>query len=84
MEGAAGSDRYTFTVSPGSANADTIVGFASGADKVVLDAAAFANLGAAGNFGAGDARFTSGAGRNTAQDSSDRVIYNPRYTLMPS
>jgi Ca2+-binding RTX toxin-like protein len=75
LEGAAGSDRYTFTVTPGTANADTIIGFASGADKVVLDASAHAGLGS-GNFAAGDARFTSGAGRNTAQDSSDRVIYN--------
>ena len=76
LEGAVGNDRYVFTVSPGSANADTVVGFVSAADKIVLDESAHANLGASGNFAINDARFTSGAGRNTAQDSSDRVIYN--------
>ena len=76
LEGAAGNDRYTFTVTPGTANADTIIGFVSGADKVVLDGSAHASLGGSGNFAAGDARFTSGAGRNTAQDATDRVLYN--------
>ena len=76
LEGAAGNDRYTFTVSPGGANADTVVGFASGADKIVLDGGAHQSLGANGNFAAGDARFAAGAGFNSGQDSSDRVIYN--------
>ena len=76
LEGAAGNDRYAFTVAPGSTNADTIVGFASGADKIVLDGRAHALLGANGNFAAGDARFVAGAGLSSGQDASDRVIYN--------
>ena len=76
LEGAAGNDRYMFTVSPGSSNADTIVGFASSADKIVLDGGAHALLGPNGNFAAGDARFVAGAGLNSGQDASDRVVYN--------
>ncbi len=68
LEGGAGSDRYVFTAI-GSANADTITGFASGADKIVLDGL---SLGTDGNFTAGDSRFAF----NSAQDSNDRIIYN--------
>ena len=68
LEGGAGSDRYVFTAI-GAANADTITGFASGADKIVLNGL---NLGTDGNFTAGDSRFAF----NSAQDSNDRIIYN--------
>jgi Ca2+-binding RTX toxin-like protein len=73
LEGAAGSDHYVFSAAPGSANADTIVGFASGADKIVLNGL---NLASNGNFASGDARFNAGAGFNSGQDSTDRIIYN--------
>jgi Ca2+-binding RTX toxin-like protein len=76
LEGGAGNDHYLFTVAPGTANADTVLGFAPGADKIVLDGAVHANLGAEGNFAAGDARFVSGAGLTSGQDATDRVIYN--------
>jgi Ca2+-binding RTX toxin-like protein len=76
LEGAAGNDHYLFSVAPGAGNADTVGTFAGGADKIVLDAAAHLNLGANGNFVAGDARFASGAGFTSGRDATDRVIYN--------
>jgi Ca2+-binding RTX toxin-like protein len=73
LEGAAGNDQYVFSVAPGATNADTVVGFASGGDKLVL---MNMPLGPNGNFAAGDARFAAGAGFNSGRDASDRVIYN--------
>jgi Ca2+-binding RTX toxin-like protein len=49
--------------------------FTSGADEIHLDNTAHADLGAAGGFSAGDARFAANAS-GTAQDASDRVVYN--------
>ena len=82
LEGGAGNDWYIFTTAPGSANADTIVGFNSGADSIpgadniFLDASVHPSLGADGQFANGDARFVAGAGLNSGQDASDRVVYN--------
>jgi Ca2+-binding RTX toxin-like protein len=73
--GGAGADMLWFTAAPGSANADQVVGFVSGTDKLVLDAAVHASLGASGTFAAGDARFWSST-TGTAHDANDRVIYN--------
>ena len=58
----------------GTANADLVSDFASGSDKLVLDAGVMSALGASGNFAAGDARFWSSAA-GTAHDADDRVIY---------
>jgi serralysin len=76
LQGGEGEDQYIFSVSPGLANADSIVGFESATDTVVLDGTAHANLGASGRFAAGDARFAAGAGFTSGQDASDRVVYN--------
>jgi Ca2+-binding RTX toxin-like protein len=76
LEGAAGNDDYVFAVTPAPAHADTVVGFVSGADKIVLDAAFHSNIGASGNFTAGDARFAAGAGFTSGRDASDRVVYD--------
>ncbi|HYE88951.1 MAG TPA: calcium-binding protein, partial [Vicinamibacterales bacterium] len=76
LEGGGGNDQYIFTVAPGAGNADTIVGFASGLEKIVLDGTAHANLGANGNFVVGDGRFVSGAGLTSGLDAGDRVVYN--------
>lgn len=59
----------------GLANADRISDFAFGSDKIVLDAAVMTALGASGNFASGDARFAANSS-GTAQDASDRVIFN--------
>jgi Ca2+-binding RTX toxin-like protein len=76
LEGGAGSDQYVFSTAPAAGNADTLIGFASGADRIVLHGSVHAGLGANGAFAAGDARFVAGAGLTSGQDASDRVVYN--------
>ena len=76
LEGGTGSDQYLFADAPGNANADTVVGFVSGTDKIVLDNHQFIAVGGAGNFTLGDARFNAGPGFTSGRDASDRVIYN--------
>src|SRR5919201_6327553 len=61
VSGSGGQDSIVFREF-GAANADSVDGFASDWDKIQLDAAAFANIGAAGQFAAGDVRFFSAAG----------------------
>ena len=68
-------DRFAFTVAPGASNADTIGDFVSAEDLIVLDGTVHANSGASGRFAAGDARFAANS-TGTAQDASDRVVYN--------
>jgi Ca2+-binding RTX toxin-like protein len=70
------ADNFLFAEAPGAANADEVVGFDTGRDKIELHSAAHANLGAGGNFAAGDARFAAGAGFTSGRDASDRVVYN--------
>jgi Ca2+-binding RTX toxin-like protein len=76
LSGGGGADSFTFAEAPGSANADRITDFTSGADKLALDDAFHAGIGAPGNFSAGDERFFAGAGAAGGQDASDRVIYD--------
>jgi Ca2+-binding RTX toxin-like protein len=76
LSGGGGADSFTFAEAPGSANADRITDFTSGADKLALDDAFHAGIGAPGNFSAGDERFFAGAGATGGQDASDRVIYD--------
>jgi Ca2+-binding RTX toxin-like protein len=73
--GGVGTDTFVFR-DMGTANADRVADFVSGTDKLHLDDAAFTALGAAGAFSAGDARFAAGAGFTSAQDASDRVVYD--------
>jgi Ca2+-binding RTX toxin-like protein len=70
------ADSFVFTAAPGSANADGVADFVSGTDKVVLDGTVHSNSGPSGSFGTGDGRFFAGAGANSGQDASDRVVYN--------
>jgi serralysin len=77
LQGAAGNDTFILDAAPGAANADVLVAFHSGADKVQLDGTVHANLGATGNFTAGDERFWASSS-GTAHDASDRVLYNTR------
>ena len=72
--GGAGDDDFIFR-EMGSANADRISDFASGADDIMLDDAAFTAVGAMGNFAAGDARFKANSG-GTATETDDRVVFN--------
>ncbi len=72
--GGAGADSFVFRES-GTANADRISDFASGSDKIVLDAAVMSALGASGNFAVGDARFSANSS-GAAQDANDRIVFN--------
>ena len=70
MTGGSGADRFTFQDSLGTGNADHIVDFAAGSDKILLENAVFSQLGvgplSAGAFVVGTA----------AADASDRIIYD--------
>ena len=72
--GGGGADTFIFRET-GSANADSVRDWASGADKVALDNSPMSALGAMGNFATGDARFWSSS-TGTAHDANDRVIYD--------
>jgi Ca2+-binding RTX toxin-like protein len=72
--GGGGADAFVFRET-GTANADNIGDFGGAADRIVLDATVMTALGAEGQFSAGDARFVANSS-GTAQDSSDRVVYN--------
>src|SRR5205085_1803088 len=50
LTGGLGNDSFIFNVAPGAANADVIVDFASGADKLRLDGTAMSAVGPSGNF----------------------------------
>src|SRR5204862_6848561 len=70
-----GQDGYAFREF-GAANADTVAAFDTNWDRLQLDAAAFANIGASGRFASGDVRFFSGAGATSGHDADDRIVYN--------
>jgi Ca2+-binding RTX toxin-like protein len=73
LDGSGGEVEYIFSVAPGEANADTIIGLFGG--TLVFDGNAYAGIGPSGSFAANDARFAANS-TGTAQDSSDRVVYN--------
>ena len=66
--GGDGADSFVFQ---GSFHA--IADFASGTDKLRFDGTVFTDIGASGNFVAGDARFHAGT---AAHDADDRIIYD--------
>jgi Ca2+-binding RTX toxin-like protein len=72
--GGGGADSFVFREA-GTANADRISDFASASDKLHLDDAAFAAIGAMGNFAAADARFKANSS-GTATETDDRVVFN--------
>src|SRR6266850_1856903 len=75
LSGGGGQDDLVFREF-GAANADTVGGFDTNWDRIQLDAAAFAAIGAAGRFAAGDVRFYAAAGATGGHDADDRIIYN--------
>src|SRR5712671_5576903 len=76
LTGGTGADSFIFNQAPGAANADQITDFTSGTDKIRLDGSVMTQIGASGNFAAGDARFFAGAGATAGHDADDRVVYN--------
>src|SRR6267142_588770 len=75
LSGGAGQDTVVLREF-GAANADTVGGFDTNWDRIQLDAAAFAAIGATGRFASGDARFYSAAGATAGHDADDRIIYD--------
>ena len=72
LSGGGGLDFFRFTAAPNATtNLDTITDFLSADDRIDLDDAAFAGIGALGQMAAG--AFVLGA---AAADASDRIIYN--------
>jgi serralysin len=76
LTGGAGNDNFVFDTSPSAANADSITDFVSGTDKLQLDDAAYANIGALGTFTVDDPRYWAEAGATSGHDADDRVIYD--------
>jgi Ca2+-binding RTX toxin-like protein len=76
MTGGAGADSFNFTNLFSDAS---ITDFASGVDKIHLDAQAMTELGTTGNFAAGDPRFFSAAGAMGGHDADDRVVYDTSF-----
>jgi Ca2+-binding RTX toxin-like protein len=72
-----GIDDFVFSVAPGEANWD-VVFFDEGADKLVLDASAFPEIGRSGSFSSGDDRFQlfGGTGTPGGFDAEDRILYH--------
>ena len=73
--GDAGNDAFIFDVTPAGENRDDIGDFSTGSDQLHFDNTVYTSLGAAGAFSADDARFAANA-TGTAQDASDRLIYD--------
>jgi Ca2+-binding RTX toxin-like protein len=76
LTGGLGADAFVFTTAPGAGNVDQLTDFVSATDKLNLENGVFTALGAAGNFGAGDARFAAGPGFTSGRDASDRIVYD--------
>src|SRR3954462_943822 len=74
ISGGSGQDIILFREF-GAANADS-VSYDANWDRIQLDAAAFANIGASGRFAAGDLRFYAAPGATAGHDADDRIVYN--------
>ena len=76
LSGSGGQDSIVFREF-GAANADTVSAFAgNGWDMMRFDHNGFTQVGAAGHFAAGDARFYAAAGASGGHDADDRLVYN--------
>ncbi|HEV2867385.1 MAG TPA: M10 family metallopeptidase C-terminal domain-containing protein, partial [Allosphingosinicella sp.] len=71
LSGGEGSDRFYFTDAPGVANADQILDFTRGQDRIHLARYAFSGVGEASTVN--KAMFALGT---EAHDASDRIIYD--------
>jgi serralysin len=70
LTGGSGADRFVFDSRLGSANADSILDFQTGDDRILLDGSVF---GALGEGEVDSAAFHAG---RAAQDGDDRIIYD--------
>src|SRR5439155_1279194 len=67
--GGSGAVRLVFNQTPGSASTDRVMDFATGVDKIHLDASVMTVLGSSGNFAVADARFYAAAGATSGHDA---------------
>jgi serralysin len=70
-----GSSADIFLFAHAFEDPNTVTDFATATDKLRFDGSSFTQIGTSGNFVAGDARFSANS-TGTAQDASDRLIYN--------
>jgi len=75
VSGGSGQDHFVFDAF-GTANADSLVDFATAWDDMRFDSSVFTGLGALGHFTAADARFFAGAGATAGHDADDRIVFN--------
>src|SRR5439155_10072951 len=78
LTGGGGADSFNFSVAPGAADADLITDFASGTDKIHLDARVMGALGTGGGLAMGDVRFYAAPGATAGHDADDRVVYDTK------
>ena len=70
LQGFGGADTFAFTTALDGGNFDTVIGFVTGSDKILLENAIFTGL-AGGALDANAFRLGS-----SAQDADDRIVYN--------
>jgi len=77
LYGGPGADTFVIAQDPHiPENWDRYILFESGTDKLRFDGQVFTALGPSGNFAAGDERFYSAAGAQSAHDATDRLVYD--------
>jgi Ca2+-binding RTX toxin-like protein len=77
LTGGAGADSFVFNAFGDSGHFDArITDFASGVDRIRLDARLMPELGASGTLADGDPRFYAAAGATGGHDADDRVVYD--------
>jgi serralysin len=75
LQGGAGRDKFVFSVTPGAADADKIVGFVAADDTILLERSLFRGIGKTDGIALKDSRFhASKSGQ--AHDHSDRITYD--------
>jgi Ca2+-binding RTX toxin-like protein len=76
LTGGAGEDSFVFREAPANVNFDRLLDFTSGTDMLRFDDAVYTQLGAPGDFAAGDDRFFASAGARSGVDAEDRLVYD--------
>ena len=78
LGGGLGADTFVVAQTPNAdrSNWDRYMDFTTGEDEMRFDGRVFTQIGASGDFAAGDERFYAAPGANAAHDATDRLIYN--------
>jgi serralysin len=75
LRGGEGRDKFVFSVAPGAANADTIIGFRSADDVIHLERSLFKSIASSDGSVLKNGQFHASAS-GTAHDRSDRILYD--------